>query len=87
MPIEPDYTSNEQINDYIENRLENKDSRHPGWKETQNNKKFDIRKNPQSEQIKTQQALVRIDNPIINMTKGTGSPISFLNWATAKLIL
>ena len=31
--------------------------------------------------------MVRIDHQIINMTIGTGSPVSFLNWATAKQIL
>ena len=32
-------------------------------------------------------ALVRIDNQIINVTVPTGSPVSFINWATAKQIL
>ena len=31
--------------------------------------------------------MVRIDHQIINMTIDTGSPVSFLNWATAKRIL
>ena len=31
--------------------------------------------------------MARIDHQIINMTIDTGSPVSFLNWATAKQIL
>ena len=31
--------------------------------------------------------MVRIDNQIIQLTVDTGSPVSFLNWATAKEIL
>ena len=45
MSIKIDYTLVEQIKGYTENWLENTDSRHPGWKETQNIKKVDIRRN------------------------------------------
>ena len=31
--------------------------------------------------------MVRIDNHIIQLTVDTGSPVSFLNWATAKEIM
>ena len=37
--------------------------------------------------MKSLKALVRIDNQIINVTVPTGSPVSFINWATAKQIL
>ena len=48
--------------------------------------KVDNRRNPRSQQIKSLKALIRIDHRIIMMTIGTGSPVSFLNWATAKQI-
>ena len=38
-------------------------------------------------QIKALKALVRVNNQIINMTIDTGSPVSFLNWTTAKQLL
>ena len=31
--------------------------------------------------------MIRIDNQIIQLTVDTGSPVSFLNWATAKEIM
>ena len=37
--------------------------------------------------MKSLKALGRIDHQIINMTIDTGSPVSFLNWTTAKQIL
>ena len=50
-------------------------------------RKIDVRRNPRSHQIKSLKALVRIDTHIINMTIDTGSPVSFLNWTTAKQLL
>ena len=44
-------------------------------------------RDPKSERVKSLKALVRVDHQIINMTVDTGSPISFLNWSTAKIIL
>ena len=49
--------------------------------------KFDIRRDPRSLKIKALKALVRIKIQIINMTIDTGSPVSFLNWTTAKQFL
>ena len=49
--------------------------------------KVDIYRNPRSQQIKSLKNLIRIDHQIINMIIGTGSPVSFLNWATAKQTL
>ena len=34
--------------------------------------------------VKSLKDMVRIDNPIIQLTVDTGSPVSFLNWATTK---
>ena len=49
--------------------------------------KIDIRRDPRSHKIKELKALVGIQNQIINMTIDTGSPVSFLNWTTAKQLL
>ena len=56
-------------------------------KNTQSVWKIDIRRNPQSHQIKALKALVGVNNQILNMTIGTGRPVSFLNWTTAKQLL
>ena len=37
--------------------------------------------------VKSLKAMVRIDNQLIQLTVDTGSPVSFLNWATAKEIM
>ena len=50
-------------------------------------RKIDNRRNPKSHKIKSLKALVRIDKHIINLAIDTGSPISFLNWTTAKQLL
>ena len=49
--------------------------------------KIDIRRDPRSHKIKALKALVRIRNQIINLKIDTGSPVSFLNWTTAKQLL
>ena len=54
---------------------------------TQGMTKTDIRRDPRSHQTKTLKVLVRVINQIINMTIDTGSPVSFLNWTTAKQLL
>ena len=54
---------------------------------TQDIRKNDIRRDPRSHQIKALKALVRVNNKIIKMTIDTVSPVSFLNWATAKQLL
>ena len=54
---------------------------------TQDITKIDMRRDPRLHQIKALKALVRIKNQIINMTIDTGSPVSFLNWTTAKQLL
>ena len=54
---------------------------------TQDITKVDILRDPRSHQIKALKSFVRIKNQIINMTIDTGSPVSFLNWTTAKQLL
>ena len=56
-------------------------------KDTKDIRKMDIRKDPKSHQRKALKALVRFDKKFINMTIDTGSPVSFLNWTTAKQLL
>ena len=56
-------------------------------KDTKDVRKIDNRRYPKSHQIKALKALVRIDKHIINMTIDTGSPVSFLNWTTAKQLM
>ena len=51
---------------------------------TETIEKVEVRRNPQSHQIKALKALVKIESHILNMTIDTGSPVSFLNWATTK---
>ena len=50
-------------------------------------RKIYIRRDSRSYKIKALKALVRIDTHIINMTIDTGSPVSFLNWTTAKQLM
>ena len=50
-------------------------------------RKIDIRRDPRSHKIKSLKALVRIDTHIINMTIDKRSPVSFLNWTTAKQLM
>ena len=87
MFIEYDFTSFGQIEEYIENRIESKPAIPSKVTKIRKVKRIDIHRNPRSQQIKSLKALVRIDDQIMNMTIDTGSPVSFLNWATAKQIL
>ena len=89
MVVEEENMSVKQIEDYILDKLEKRRNQNVSTRHgsPQILRKIDIRRNPKSEQIKSLQALVRIDNQIINMTIDTGSPVSFLNWATTKQIL
>ena len=84
MAIESELSSLEQIDEYIKQQANRKQETRDSGKDIQ---KVDIRRNTRSQQIRSLKALVRIDNQIINMTIDTGSPVSFLNWATAKQIL
>ena len=84
MAIESELSSMEEIDEYIKQQSNrNRDIK----KSSKDIEKVDIRRNTRSKQIRSLKALVRIDHQIINMTIDTGSPVSFLNWATAKQIL
>ena len=84
MAIESELSSIEEIDEYIKQQSNrNRDIK----KSSKDIQKVDIRRNSRSKQIRSLKALVRIDHQIINMTIDTGSPVSCLNWATAKQIL
>ena len=55
--------------------------------DTKDVRKIDITRDPRSHKIKALKALLRIDTHIIKMTIDTGSPVSFLNWTTAKQLM
>ena len=81
MAIESELSSMEEIDEYIKQQSNrNRDIK----KSSKDIQKVDIRRNTRSKQIRSLKALVRIDHQIINMTIDTDSPVSFLNWATAK---
>ena len=82
--IESELSSMEEIDEYIKQQSNrNRDIK----KSSRDIQKVDVRRNTRSKQIRSLKVLVRIDYQIINMTIDTGSPVSFLNWATAKQIL
>ena len=84
MAIESELSSMEEIDGYIKQQSNRNQDIKKSSKDIQ---KVDIRRNTRSKQIRSLKSLVRIDQQIINMTIDTGSPVSFLNWATAKQIL
>ena len=93
MSIEDDLKSIVAIEQYINKRLlTNVQTGGSGGQQRPNEKsekvkKIEVRRNPQSHQIKALKALVKIDNHIVNITIDTGSPVSFLNWTSTKLNL
>ena len=84
MSVESELSSLEKIDEYIKQQSNKNKETEKYRKDVQ---KVDIRRNTRSKQIRSLKALVRIDHQIINMIIDTGSPVSFLNWATAKTIL
>ena len=84
MAIESEISSMEQIDEYIKQQSNRKLKIGDSSKDIQ---KVNIRRNPRSQKMKSLKALVRIDHQIINIIIDTGSPVSFINWATAKQIL
>ena len=84
MAIESEISSMEQIDEYIKQQSNRKLEIGDSSKDIQ---KVDNHRNLRSQQIRSLKALVRINHQIINMTIDTGSPVSFLIWATAKQIL
>ena len=87
MSIESKSNQTESINSYIQKRLVNKQKCEKMSINESDVQKIDISRDLNSERMKSLKALVSVDHHIINMTVDTGSPISFLNWPTPKLIL
>ena len=90
MAEEEDLTSVAAIEKYINKRVlvnvnaEGNDDKKVMIAKTETIEKVEVRRNPQSHQIKALKALVKIESHILNMTIDTGSPVSFLNWSTTK---
>ena len=49
--------------------------------------KIHLFRDPMSNKVKSLKTRMRIDNQIIKLTVDTGSPVSFLNWATTKEVI
>ena len=93
MAVEEDLTSVAAIEQYINKRVlanvyaEGNGEEKEKVAKSETVEKVEVQRNPQSHQIKALKALVKIFSQILNMTIDTGSPVSFLNWATTKQIL
>ena len=85
MSIQTYQPENEGISKYVKDRFNEMRNKSNG--ETIQVQKIDSIRDPKLKQKKSLKAMVRIDNQIIQLTVDTGSPVSFLNWATAKEIM
>ena len=82
MSIQTHKPENERISKYEWDRIsENKKKSN---RETMQVQKIDSIRDPKLNRLKSLKAQVRIDNQILQLTVDTGSPVSFLNWATAR---
>ena len=50
-------------------------------------RKIDSIRDPTLKRVKSLKAMVRKDSQLIQLTVDTGSPVSFLNWATVKEVM
>ena len=85
MSIQKHQPENERISKYVRGRISENKKKSNG--ETIQVQKIDSIRDPKSNRVKSLKAMVRIDNQIIQLTVDTGSPVSFLNRATAKEIM
>ena len=85
MSIQTYQPENERISKYVKDRVNEIRNKSNG--ETIQVQKIDSIRDPTLNRVKSIKAMVRIDNQIIQLTVDTGSPVSFLNWATAKEIM
>ena len=85
MSIQTYHSENERISKYVKDRINEMKNKSNG--ETIQVQKIDSIRDPTLKRVKSLKAMVRIDNQIIQLTVDTGSPVSFLNWATAKEIM
>ena len=82
MSIQTHQTENERISKYVMERISEIRKKSNG--EMIQVQKIDSNRDPKLKRVKSLKAMVRIDNQIIHLTVDTGTPVSFLNWATAK---
>ena len=85
MSIQTHQTENERISKYVKNR--SSETRKKSNGEMIQVQKIDSIRDPKLKRVKSIKAMVRIGNQIIQLTVDTGSPVSFLNWATAREIM
>ena len=76
---------NERISKYVGDQINESNEKLNGEKIRV--QKIDLLRDPTSNRVKSQKAMVRIYSQIIQLTVDTGSPVSFLTWATTKEII
>ena len=85
MLIQTYQSENERVSKYVKDRISEMRNKSNG--EPIQVQKIDSIRDPTLKRVKSLKAMVGIDNQIIQLTVDTGSPVSFLNWATAKEIM
>ena len=85
MSIQTYQPENERVSKLVKDRI-NEITNKSNGKTVRVQKIYSIR-DPTLNRVKSLKAMVRIDNQIIQLTVDTGSPVSFLNWATTKEIM
>ena len=82
MSNQPHLWEGKRISRYVKERIHDRNRSTLGEKVSV--QKIDLLLDPISNKIKLLKAMVRIDNPIIQLKFDTVSPVSFLNWSTTK---
>ena len=85
MSIQTHQPENERISKYVKDRISGNKKKSNG--EMIQVQKIDSIRDPKLKRLKSLKAMLQIDNQIIQLTEYTGSPLFFLNWATAKEIM
>ena len=85
MSIQTHQRENEKISKYVKDRIS--ETRKKSIGEMMQVQKIDSIRDPKLKRVKSIKAMVRIHKRIIQLTVDTGSPVSFLNWATANEIM
>ena len=85
MSVQTHQPEDERISKYVGDRINENNKKLNGEKVQV--QKIDSLRDPTSNREKTFKVGVRIDHKIIQLTVDTGSPVSFVNWATTKEII
>ena len=80
--IQPHLSEGKRMSRHVKERIH--DRNRPTLGEKVSVQKIDLLLDPNSNKRKLLKAMIRIDNPIIQLIVDTGSPVSFLNWSTTK---